>query len=693
LPGFGTSERWLAVNEENKKKPNILLGIVTHVIAFLLPFGAFLLGLNLKNADLNAEIWVVVCLVAIVLLCAGSFVGGTVMGTRLKKRSVIDTNAEADERMARLAKNPEKEWRRIRFACGLTVCYIIILVLLCLAVAFFYGATGYGGKNTLYILVPFFLMCGLVGRLLKPISHEQSVDALKEEEFPQLYALAKEVGGKKLEGKKVQIVVIHDIPDHECSAAVVVEKKRVIILLGAVLLCIVDEAELKQVLYHEIAHLETSDLEQDRTYGRIIGYLTSESHSIFGYCADLALLLPSTWLMIEGQLYFLLSNRMKEAKADDSAARQGEIEKQASVLAKIHAHDIYAFEQEPYVNIFRSETVPEHMMTERAEDYRAALEVRGAIWKEILEHELPSRVATHPTFRQRWEALGCCAYSMNPAPTDTDFAKECWAAAKVADAERASFPQEDYDDLRQRAYLKFVQTVEEYESSDRDWTPEQLREPMIAYFHVGEPEKLEALCDQIISSYDSPFATAFARYWKGILLLSRYDKQGLGYLYQAMEANTNYIEDALERIGRYCTRMGLQEELDEYRRRAPEFLQLTKDRDHDGITTGSKLSAGNLPEGWLEEILAYIQKVGGEVVQEVYLVTHHVTEDYNPSAFVLRFLPDAENEQMAEVYDKVFALLDDWPEDWEFSLYAYQDNLAKPLSTVKEALVYRKNEE
>lgn len=680
------------MNEENKQKPEIGLSVLTHVIAFALITVAFSLGVMLQGCIPNAAYWRLAVFLTMVLLALISGFTGPLVAKRFSGLSVEEANQEADDRMRRMAMDAQKEWNKVRFLCMITTIYIALLWILCLSLAFFHGVTGDGAKRIGYLLIPFFMLSGLVGRLVHPIEKMENPDALPECDFPQLYALAREVGAQHLANREVSICVMDSIPEQECSAAVVIGKKRIIILLGAVLLCIVDEAELKQVLLHEIAHMHKEQLGQDRYYGRIMSYLTGAPRSVFGGLSNFALGLPTLGLAVEGQFYFLFSNRMKEVKADQTAAENGEMEKQASVLAKIHAHDLYNHEQEPYVNIFTSETVPQHLMTDRAGAYRAALLSRGAAWKEILEHELPSRVATHPTFRQRWEALGCCNYSMEPASLDTPFAQECWAAAGIADARRAAFPQERYAQLRQEAYCTYEEIRNEWESSDREWTPEELREPMIAYFHLGEPDKMETLCDRIINGYDNPFVTAFARYWKGVLLLSRYDSSGLDYLYQAMEANTNYIEDGLERIGRYCTQMGLQEELDEYRRRAPDYLQTKKDRQSEGIVTGAKLSREELPEGWLDRIREYILNVGGETVQEIYLVKHRITDDYAPSAFVIRFTADAPQDTAEETYNKTFALLDDWPEDWEFSLYVYEDDMKKPLSTVAESCIYRKKD-
>lgn len=676
------------MNGENNRPRDGLLALANYVICIALSVGSFTLGAMLKGQIPFAGTAYAVCAVALLLCVVVSGVGGRLYAKKVGGLNVRQANAQADERMARLAKDGEREWKRIRRACVLSCAYIALLWALSLLLPFFYGAAGYGSTQLFAILLCLFFQLSLMGKCLRTREKPDPEGILPEAEFPQLYAMVRQVGQQKLKNKKLAIRVMDDIPDRECSAAVLLHDDCVTFWIGAVLLCVADEGELRQVILHEFAHMDGADMHQDKLYGRVMGYLTASGRNVFAILADTALMLPVAYLSIEGQLYFLFSSREKESRADDAAANLGDRQKQASVLAKIHAHDLYAFEQEPYECIFASEQLPQHLLTDRARAYREALTRRGGEWRRILENELPSRVATHPTFRQRWEALGCCDYDLTPAPADTEFTAECWAAAETADASRASLGQERYAQLRQEAYLDKLAIAEEFESCTRELTPDELRPPMLAYYQIGRPDKMEALCDEILEKHDSPYSTAFARYWKGTLLLHRYDDSGLPYVYQAMEVNSNYIDEGLELIGRYCTRMGLAEELEEYRRRAPELMQLKKDRQLQGITAKAKLSEEQLPEGWLERICGFIRNAAGEDICCIYLVKETVTEDYAPSSFVLRLREETPEARAEEIYDKVFRLLDDWPEDWDFCLYLYEASMEKPLKQVPGSCVW-----
>ena len=677
---------------ENNSKQGNLRFPAAYILAIILSLGTYFLGFSLRNVIFGGLTAAILALISLGLCVFFGWFCTFRLGKRLKAQSVVETNADADERLKRMGQDPQREWQKLRKLCNLAWAYVALLWLLCLAAIFFYGTSGVSTDWIILQILPMFFLTGLVGKLISFKEPKNEEETLPEKDFPRLYALAQKAAGDKLKGKKLRISVLYGIPDHECNASVVLQDKQVTIWLGAVLLCVLDEAELYQVLLHEFAHMDEADVAERRVYNRIMDYLTRDGSSIFAGVVELALSYCASVLYKEGNYYFLLSSRLKEGKADHAAAVLGDPVKQCSALAKIAAHNLHVFEREPYDNLYTAEEIPQHLMTDRANRFREALLSRGDAWRAILEHEIPSRVATHPTFRQRWEALGCCEYTLNPAETDSEFAKECRRAAETADAKCASIVKEEYDRDRKVYYLEPCAIVEEFEAKEWALNPEELREPILAYYKLGKLDKMEAICDRVLSELDNPFATAFCVYWKGILLLRRYDKSGIDYLYRAAETNSNYIESGCNEIGRFCTMMGLQEELEEFRSRAPGFMQLKVDRSSSGIHSKANLTQAQLPESWLERIVDFAVASGGADLEAVYLVKEIVNEDYTPSSFILRFREGAEEDIIDEVYNKVFRLLDDWPEDYEFCLYVYEDAMEKPLTAINGSCVYCRTE-
>lgn len=680
------------VNGENKQRgaagPVVLHLIVSMVIAL----AAYVLGIVLRTDAVTetASILLMITFGLLALLVAVSLIASAAFGRKLKNLNVRQANDIFDARRSRMETDASKETRRLRLACAVTVVYLVVLAILSLALSFFCGLANVGTIS--YVVISMYFLYGLVSRMLVPREKADYSGALPQAEYPQLYALAAEAAGERWKQKKIHIYVTHSIPDQECNAFVSLDGDHISLGIGSAMLCTLDRAELKQVLLHEFAHLDGNDLQQSKQFRALMNFLIRADDGAIGFFTSAALRFPIHYLLFEGQFFFILSSRGKESQADEQAADAGDREKQASALAKINAHDLFVYEQEPYSNLLASEDVPQHMMTDRAKAFRAALAERETDWRQLLECALPSRVDSHPTFRQRWEALGCCEYSMTPAPADTSFAAECWKAAEMADKARASIPKEDYDRIRKEAYSDHVDIIDQFASRElTELSADEQRSLVVAYYRIGQPEKTEELCDQLIAAYDSPFATAFARYWKGVLLLRRYDKAGLDYVYEAMDLNTNYIEEGLDSIGKFCTQMGLQQELDEYRRRAPEFLQLKQDRTLKGITPKANLVPDALPGDWQEKICDFILEAGKDSITHIYLVKEIVTEAYAPSSFIMRYADGTSDERKVEIYDKVFCLLDDWPVDWEFCLYDFEPSMEKILQKIPGSCVYEKS--
>ncbi len=676
-----------------QKKSKVKLWFLTTaklLITMLLVILSSCLGVAFKDHIANAHIYYLISLISVIVLIVSSIWASFVFSRKVEQMKIQDIRDLTDKHINRMASNTNRESRKLQQACALSSVYIISLAFSALALCFFSGASGLGTGGT--PVVSMYVVYGIVARFFTKKEKIDYSTALPKEQYPHLYRVAKEAAGG-VNNVQIYIFLNPPISDLECNASVSQKGDEVYLNLGPTLLCTLNENELKQILLHEFAHIQHDHIKEFSRYTKLMDYLAGddEDNSIFDTWTSLAMRFPIKYLSLKGMYYFTLSSHNKESDADEHAASTGDIIDQASALAKVSAYNLFIYEQEPYANVYRTGSIPKHYSTDRIHSFRKALVERESDWRRILENEIPALVASHPTFHQRWEALGNCTYSMKPAPIDGELAKECWAAAQEADRRSAEIQQKDYDQLRQVNYLDHLKTIQNYESENILLPPEEMRPIIYAYYSLGLPEKAEALCDRIITEYENPFSTAFARYWKGTLLLYRYDKSGLNYLYQAMETNSNYIDDGLDKIGHFCTMMGLQQELEEYRSRVVEFMQTAQDRSAGGINAKAKLSKETLPDDWQDKILSYILQISNNMISHVYLVHEQANEEYTPSSFILRYTDDATAEQRDEIYDKVFRLLDDWPTDWDFCLYDYEPSMEKPLSRVHDACIFDTN--
>ena len=655
------------------------------VVTMAVTIDASVLGVFCRDLIPNAALWHWIAFSVLLAAILASPILSAVWTKKLKDSRVTDMVALRDRRLDRMAADAQRELRRLRLATAVTVAYLVFVTITALAVCFFCGASGVGIGST--TTVAMFFLYGIVARFLR--ERQKTPDfsqALPRKEFPMLYRMAEEAAGPLTKNNRIHLFASDNIPDEEGNVGIAHVGKDIWLILGTMVLGTLEAEELKQVLEHEFAHLEHDDNGHLVRFDRLMRFMVGEEEGFMATVCDIPFRLPYNFLAYEGSFYFLLSSRQKEMAADDETNDRAHM---CSALAKIAAHNLFHYETQAYDCIFRSEEIPQDFATARVQSYRRKLTEREGEWRHILESGIPSKVDTHPTFRQRWESLGACPYTLTPAALDDAYGAECWAAIATCDKERASVEKEKYDEMRRRAYLEPLDRIQAYEAEGNLLPPEEMRPIMEAYFTVGQPDQMEALCDEIIRTNDSPTATAFSRYWKGFLLLHRYDAAGIGFIYQAIETNRNYTQAGMDEIGKFCTLMGMQEELEEYRRRAVEYFQTQKDWDHsEGITARADLSAETLPEGWLEQITGHILASAGEAVTEIYLVHEVNKSGCAMSSFILRFADGTEDEVVDKVYDSTFRLLDDWPTDWEFCLYVYEPDMAKALKKIPEALVY-----
>ncbi|MBR4308509.1 MAG: hypothetical protein IKT58_02830 [Oscillospiraceae bacterium] len=621
----------------------------------------------------------------LLLLCIGWSV---CTGIRLQKTMgamKVKEMVEYTERQLELMQaDARKEKQKLQMAYTLTLIYTTGILLLAVELCFFAGTRAWAHILSVSLFYGFF---SCVIKIRPPIDLSK---ALKEAEFPELYALSKQAAGEDFCGK---IRIFPGPPDGEqsCGLSVMEKDRNVYLLLGPVLPNVLNEEELLMTLRHEFAHVELSHTKEIAKFRNLLTFLEGDDSATMGWIFGLAILYPLSNLALKCSYYFALSSRTKEMEADASAGKAHSASVVAGSFAKICAFNLFWFEGSPRRCLYASEEAPKTLTTDLVHSYCSAIPARQGKWRELLEKELPAKVASHPTFRQRWESLGSPEYSMELRERSEAYAEEGKHLAELSDRSVREVDPEQYAKDRKEAYLEPLEIVTEYEAGDKGLSPDALRPVIRAYDLLGRPEEAEAICDNIIAREEGPFASAYARYWKGMNLLHRYDPEGIAYLYAAMEANSNYTEEGLSAIGEACTRMGLEKELGEYRRRFEALMQSAQDRHVGGINSKTKLTLTTLPEDCREKILQRILIAGRGNLQRVYLIKELVSEDYTPHAFVLDYLPDTEDEEKDRIYDEIFRYLDDYPEDRDFALYDYEPGMKKPLAQFPEALIYEKS--
>ncbi len=642
-----------------------------------------------------------VILTAVMLaLMVGCFVFLAVFAKRLKRMSVKEIQAMALQHHGAALNDPAGNKKQLEQLVLYAKLYLVLVALLAASLAFFSGAVlaqpSEDGSLVpiLPILLSVYTVYGFVSRMLRRQEKPELYGDLSREEYSTVYAVLDRAVARL--GIEPPACVVSD---SQFNASIfMLDRTDYAVNIGVRLLGVISEEELEVLLLHELAHLANRDVERSAKASSLLGFLSYDGDDVFEVLTSLFFQVAGVYISYRYALLESTASSVKEQLADGTVRESGRLEVYASLLAKLAYSELFVQESDHYLP--RPVYAAEEPMTDYNRTFIAAFikatEERREFWSTVIERELPALVDSHPTFRERWEALGRCSYTvvMPDAAEDSSFRRECNAALERADASVAEQIKEHYAEAREENYLKPLKTVTEWEAGGRELCSIDRMAPILqAYMSLMRYDEMEALCDRLLSREDiPPVGLAYPRYLKGRQLMDRYDPAGLAMVEQAVQDNHNFAEEGLNQAILFCRRMGMQEELEHYRSILLDEGQKDIDlHSHlNSLSKGDRLSVEELPENRQEEILTYIQSISQDAVQAVYLVRKTVTPEFFASCFIIRFLPDTKDEVIGEVMDAIFEHLDKAPYEWQYALFLYVPPYESFLRKLPAAKIFEK---
>ena len=646
-----------------------------------------LLGTSVSESTRN--MFAFITLGALILLVA--FLVFNAVAARLYKNSKSNKNAQQTmeyylERKEKAARDLPRAIRKIVFLRRAFECYAVLIAILSLIIAFAVGMEKEISAGL--ILLPFYLLYALSGRILPSPEKFDFKDYTIPEEYPVLYDLAhKAARTLKVDGA----IRIQLLPNSNAGIAKI--GKTYSLQLGVQLLDILSEEELYQVLLHEFAHQTKDGNPSDKEF-RLFTHITEREENTMTQFLNLLFLFPDLLFAFEYLLYRMISSAGIEALADSAILTHGDPQTATNALAKSNLYDRFDYEIGEHISehYYEPEEPRRDSMNIVVTAFRQALAKRQTFWSSLLMNEIEPRVASHPIFKNRMKALGCSHFEVTlPNDEGSPYRLECQKAMQTVNDIVYERSKEGYAERREEFYLKPLKIVKDWENSGKRLSAEEYRPVLDALGALDRKAEQEALCDEIIATSDNLFATAHAQQYKGILLLRRYDKAGIDHIYRAIEINHNYIDDGMNEIGSFCCMMGLQEELEIYRQKVLELRQYQIDEyDQTGeLNANDNLISEQLPDGMLESILTFIKDADStKSLKRIFLVRKIISEKFFTSVFVLEYKENTSSEIVESVTDKVFNHLDTRPEDWQFSLFLYDTQKANALKKVKNCCIY-----
>ncbi len=585
------------------------------------------------------------------------------------------------EQAEQTADAKRKKLRLIRWA---TDSYALLLLFLGLAL----GACNGMLKPWEYLFSPFLIQ--LFFQQI-PFPEPKAVlaeanDRLPEAGYPQLYALAEEAARESGWEGKVCLCITP-----VCSASIGLVRNTAVVSVGAICLGLLTREELHMVFLHEFAHVTGENKAGNReadylnflARGRNPNFLSTLSSATY-YA------LPDAMYAMEWTLYQYAASLCVEQRADNAMAQNPKAA--AASLLKLTYYDLYRWEAEATDRKPEYESGADHVVSQELECFLRAMPDRVQDWNAIVQREILARNATHPTTWGRIQAFGLKTLpETNEMPTG-DYAAECTRAVELTDEKIADYFAPSYEAERQANYVQPLERINAWIASGSPLTAEGYADIVEDLQHLNRISEAVALCQRAIAELP-PIAAAFAYFTRGRLRLHQYNAAGLSDLYTAVELNSNYVDQALDEIGTFCCLAGMQQELDTYRERALELMrkQEMESSQIDTLSRRDKLSQEHLPDGMLEQILAYIQSISQDSIAEIYLVRKTVTDTFFTSAFIIRFRPQIQQSIHGQVLHQIFRYLDTCS-DWQFSLFDYAEVPRGLAEHVPESCVFRRND-
>ena len=96
----------------------------------------------------------------------------------------------------------------------------------------------------------------------------------------------------------------------------------------------------------------------------------------------------------------------------------------------------------------------------------------------------------------------------------------------------------------------------------------------------------------------------------------------------------------------------------------------------------------DMPKDMLDSILAYINEISENSIENIYLVRKIITDTFYSSAFIVKFKIDTKSDVIDAVMEKIFNHLDTHPSDAQFSLFLYDDINPKIVEKVENCCVF-----
>ena len=347
-----------------------------------------------------------------------------------------------------------------------------------------------------------------------------------------------------------------------------------------------------------------------------------------------------------------------------------------------------------YFNMFRRETMYDCLVAEKPVSDYVSLELATyevyrvkweKIWNQILTNRLSALVDSHPSLRERMEALDVKVYDASQRETKPDACAERKKMLELADRIHMKSLAGCYDELRQENYLNPKFIMEEYCKAEAEGTPmplTRLKDCPKAFYGIDNECAVKISEELIAQNYYAPIG----HFTIGKLFYHRMDSRCMKEFKAAMLIKPDMYEECLENMTNFVLRTGDEELIGQYREESVELAQQAKDILKAADWSKKKPLRQSALSQELIDGLCQRVKAQGNAVRSMYVADFG--KEITVTAVVIDTSAPVQGEHWNAIFDDVIDYLNAFP-----VMAAYIDirgkGVARALDRAKIRPVFR----
>lgn len=385
---------------------------------------------------------------------------------------------------------------------------------------------------------------------------------INREEYPQLFKVI-DSAIEMTKAPKLDEICILD--DENIGVACILNgfgtNGKNVLRIGIQVLKVLNEEELKSVIIHELAHIYNEDTKISSEISRRlirwneIVYRVDEGDNII----KMILLLPFAKFYIEKlERYLDAMSQTEELLADKEVAKYMSVEIYAKATMKLEIME--KFLENPYskLEIRSNDEAPKNYFSILFEEFESEVDKRKEQWINQIRKRISYIYDTHPSFKERMEALGIedFNYDINFNDQSYDYKKEIDSLIEIKNKQWYEYWSSQWEEVT-KEYKQQLEIIKNYEDTD---DIEKIMEYGEALEGLGEYEKaLDFYKD--VASKDKE--CAIFMYKVGQIMLMNNDEEGIEFLEKAVELDGNFFISAMGIVTEYFLDNGMKDKIDE----------------------------------------------------------------------------------------------------------------------------------